>query len=233
MRRYNHGRGVVLIGHSQGSGMLEELVRQKIDPFPAARRKLLSAILLGGNVTVAKGRNVGGVFNHVPGCTSPQRTACVIAFSTFNKTPPNDAIFGRGPGVLTQAFAQHQPANVQVLCTNPAALRGGSAALETLSPTAPFNGTIGLGTRILFNGDSPTAPTPWVEPQDHYTGQCVQSNGANVLMISPVAGARQLIPVPDERWGLHLADGNIALGNLVDVVGAETKAFLRRRAKRK
>src|SRR3954452_11311301 len=26
LRRYNHGRGVVLIGHSQGSGMLQELV---------------------------------------------------------------------------------------------------------------------------------------------------------------------------------------------------------------
>ena len=38
MRRFNKGRGVVLIGHSQGSGMLEELVRQKIDPFPAARQ---------------------------------------------------------------------------------------------------------------------------------------------------------------------------------------------------
>jgi hypothetical protein len=68
---------------------------------------------------------------------------------------------------------------------------------------------------------------------DHYTGQCVQSNGANVLMISPIDGARQLTPVPDATWGLHLADGNIALGNLVDDVGSETKSFLKQRAKRK
>src|SRR4051812_47717706 len=233
MRRYNHGRGVVLIGHSQGSGMLQELVRQKIDRFPAARSRLLSAILLGGNVTVAAGRNVGGVFNHVHGCTRPRRLACVIAFSTYNETPPDDAIFGKGPGVLTQAFGQTGPANAQVLCTNPAALRGGVGALQTLAPTVPFNGTIGLGIKVLYNGSPPTAPTPWVEPPDHYTGQCVQSNGANVLMVSPVAGARQLTPVPDARWGLHLADGNIALGNLVDVVRAETKAFLKRRAKGK
>jgi hypothetical protein len=39
--------------------------------------------------------------------------------------------------------------------------------------------------------------------------------------------------VPDPTWGLHLADGNIALGNLVDDVGAETKAYLRKTAKRK
>ena len=233
MRRYNKGRGVVLIGHSQGSGMLEDLVRQKIDPFPAARRRLVSAILPGGNVTVQHGRDVGGVFRHIPGCRSPRQTACVIAFSTFNQTPPDDAIFGKGPGVLSQVFNQVEPPNLQVLCTNPAALRGGSAPLDTLVPTAPFPGTIGLGLLILYNGSPPTAATPWVTPQDHFTGACVQSNGANVLMTSPVDGARELTPTPDSRWGLHLADVNIALGNLVDDVRAETRAYLKRRAKRR
>jgi Protein of unknown function (DUF3089) len=231
MRRFNKGRGVVLIGHSQGSGMLQELVHQKIDRSPAARSKLISAILLGGNVTVEGGRDVGGVFKNVRACHSPRQTSCVIAYSTFNKTPPDNAIFGKGSGVLTQAFGLTPPPNPQVLCTNPAALRGGVGALKTLSPTTPFNGTIGLGISILYNGDPPTAPTPWVEPTDHYNGQCVQSNGANVLMITPIGGARNLTPVPDDTWGLHLADVNIALGNLVDVVGAETKAYLRRQAK--
>jgi hypothetical protein len=232
MRRYNHGRGVVLIGHSQGSGMLEQLIRQKIDKFRAARRGLVSAILLGGNVTVKQGSNVGGVFRHVPGCRSARRTGCVIAFSTFNQTPPDNAVFGK-PGAVSDFFGRSGRTDLQVLCTNPAALRGGSAPLHTLTPTLEFPGTIGLGVKILYNGSPPAAPTPWVEPQDHYTGRCVQSNGANVLMISPVDGARQLTPVPDATWGLHLADGNIALGNLVDDVGAETKAFLKGRAKRR
>ena len=47
MRRFNHGRGVVLIGHSQGSGMLKQLVQAKIDPKRSARRRLVSALLLG------------------------------------------------------------------------------------------------------------------------------------------------------------------------------------------
>ncbi len=233
MRRYNKGRGVVLIGHSQGSGMLEELVRRKIDPFPAARRRLVSAILLGGNVTVKRGRGVGGVFRHVRACHFPRQTSCVIAFSTFNQTPPDDAIFGKPPGVLSQAFNQPESPDLQVLCTNPAALRGGSAPLDTLVPTFPFPGTIGLGVRVLYNGSPPTAPTPWVTPQDHFTGACVQSpNGTNVLIISPVDGARQLTPTPDKRWGLHLSDANIALGNLIADVRSQTKAYLKRRAKR-
>jgi hypothetical protein len=233
LRRYNHGRGVVLIGHSQGSGMLQELVHQKIDRSRVARSRLISAILLGGNVTVQAGRDVGGVFKHVPACRLPRQTGCVIAYSTYNKTPPDNAIFGKGPGVLTQAFGLTPPANPQVLCTNPAALRGGSGALKTLAPSVPFNGTIGLGINILYNGAPPTAATPWVQPMDHYNGQCVQSNGASVLLISPIGGARQLTPVPDDSWGLHLADVNIALGNLIDVVGAETKAYLKKSAKRK
>ena len=233
MRRFNHGRGVVLIGHSQGSAMLTELVRQRIDPYRAARRRLISAILPGANVTVEQGRDVGGVFVHIAACRSPRQTACVIAYSTFNRTPPDDAIFGKPPVILSQAFGQNQPADAQVLCTNPAALRGGSAPLDTLVPTTPFPGTIGLGLLILYNGSPPTAATPWVTPQDHFAGACVQSNGVDVLMTSPVDGARQLTPSPDQRWGLHLVDVNIALGNLVDDVRAETKAYLRRRAKHK
>ena len=232
LRKFNHGRGVVLIGHSQGSGMLEQLIRQKIDNSPKARGQLVSAILLGGNVTVKQGSLVGGLFGHVPGCRSARQTGCVIAFSTFNQTPPDNAIFGK-PGAVSDFFGQSGRTDLQVLCTNPAALRGGSAPLETLAPTISFPGTLGAGVSILYNGSPPTAPTPWVQPQDHYTGQCVQSNGANVLMISPVDGARALTPVPDASWGLHLADANIALGNLVSDVGAETKAYLKRQAKRK
>jgi DUF3089 family protein len=228
MRRYNKGRGVVLIGHSQGTGMLTALVKQMIDPFKGARKKLVSAILLGGNVTVNPGSDVGGAFNQVHGCHSAKQTGCVIAYSTFNATPPDNAIFGRGSSVLGNFLGLGGRTDVQVLCTNPAALSGGAALLKTLTPTAPFPGALGLGVSVLFNGSLPTGNTPWLEPPDHYTGACVNSNGANVLMISPVGAARSLRPFPDATWGLHLADVNIALGNLVDVVGSETKAYLRR-----
>jgi hypothetical protein len=233
MRRYNKGRGVVLIGHSQGSGMLEQLIREKIDPFRAARNRLVSAILLGGNVLVRQGSDVGGLFRKIRACHSSRSVSCVIAFSTFNQVPPDNAIFGKPNGVVSNTFGLGGRTDLQVLCTNPAALRGGSAPLNTVVPTSTFPGTIGVGVKLLYNGSPPTAPTPWVTPSDHFTGQCVQSNGANVLMITPIDGARQLTPIPDASWGLHLADGNIALGNLVDDVRAETKAFLKRRAKRK
>ena len=42
LRRFNHGRGVVLIGHSQGTFVLRRLIREEIDPKASARRRLVS-----------------------------------------------------------------------------------------------------------------------------------------------------------------------------------------------
>src|SRR3954451_583089 len=59
LRRYNHGRGVILIGHSQGSFLLRRLVAREIDRKRSQRKRLVSALLLGGNVLVRE-------FRHVP-----------------------------------------------------------------------------------------------------------------------------------------------------------------------
>ena len=55
LAHYNHGRGFVLIGHSQGSFVLRSLISRDVDPKPAVRKELVSAILLGGNVLVKRG----------------------------------------------------------------------------------------------------------------------------------------------------------------------------------
>ena len=78
LRKYNQGRGFVLIGHSQGSFVLRQLIHQAIDPKKKVRRRLVSAILLGGDVTVAAGRNVGGDFKNIPGCTKTTQFGCVM-----------------------------------------------------------------------------------------------------------------------------------------------------------
>ena len=212
--------------------MLTQLVREKIDPS-RRRERLVSALLMGGNVTVKQGSDRGGAFNKVPACHTKKDLHCVVAYSAFNQPPPDNAVFGKSNGLFEQAFGLPVRNDVEVLCSNPAALGGGSAALSTLLPTSPFPGTLGLGILITFNGAPPTAPTPWIQPQDHYTGLCVTSNGANVLMISPVGSARTLTPVPDPSWGIHLGDVNVALGNLVDLVRSQSRAYLKAAAKRR
>jgi hypothetical protein len=149
---------------SQGTGMLRALVRKQIDPRKRVRKLLVSAILLGGNVTVKRGSDVGGDFKHVRACHSPTQTRCVIAYSTFNETPPPDSLFGRPSNRFSEAFGLPNGPNLQVLCTNPAALGGGVGSLRTISRTEPFPGILGAGLLILYGGVLPVAPTPWIQP---------------------------------------------------------------------
>jgi hypothetical protein len=208
LRESSPRRGVVLIGHSQGTFMLERLLAEEIEPKRSSRRRLVTAILLGGNVTVERGSDRGGSFERVRACASGGQLRCVIAFATFNETPPPDSIFGR----------TSEPGE-RVLCTNPAALGGGRARLRSVYPSEPFapGTTIGLATGLI-GLPTPEVGTPWVELRDAYVGECSAKAGADVLRIEGRAGAPELIPIPTASWGLHLADANIALGNLVGLV---------------
>ncbi|MGH9078887.1 MAG: DUF3089 domain-containing protein [Acidimicrobiales bacterium] len=215
LRQFNHGRGVVLIGHSQGAFLLRQLISSAIDPHPAMRRLLISAVLLGGNVTVRQGSDVGGDFKHIHACHRSTQVGCVIAFSTFDTVPPTGSLFGRttAPGL-------------KVLCTNPAALGGGSGSLDPIFPTQPFapGSTIAAGIQLL-GYTVPKVNTPWVSSPGAYSATCSSAGGANVLEITPRSGAPVIHPSPDATWGLHLVDANIALGNLIGVVHSEALAY--------
>jgi hypothetical protein len=220
LRKYNHGRGFVLIGHSQGSFVLEQLIAKDVDKKPAVRKRLVSSILLGGNVLVKRGTGVGGSFQHVPACRSDTQLACVIAFSTFDQPPPADSLFGRTkvPGD-------------QVLCTNPAALRGGAAQVDPIFPSAPFApGTLIAAGISLLKITQPPASTTWISEPGAYRARCSSAGGANVLQITPLSGAQTATPSPDPTWGLHLLDANIELGSLVSLVHSEANAFAARPA---
>jgi len=226
LARYNDGRGVVLIGHSQGTRMLRQLAHDEIDPNPDVRRRIVSALLLGGNVLVRKGQKVGGDFQHLPACTSDSQTGCVVAWSTFNEPPPANSRFGRSP-TTDPGFGMPWGPDYEVLCTNPASLGANDRLpLRTLTRSEPFPGLIEAFLILLYGGPPPFATTPWVVPADRYTGRCEQSNGANVLMLQPIGNARKANPSPDATWGLHLTDANIALNDLVDLVGRQAQAYL-------
>jgi hypothetical protein len=217
LAHFNDGRPVIFIGHSQGAAMLIRLLSSQVDPDPSVRKHLVSAIILGGNVQVPTGKDVGGSFQNIPACLSAGQTGCVIAYSSFPQEPPSNSDFGRpGQGVSLQS-GQTQSTGVQVLCTNPANLAGGSGALDPYFPTP---GTTGASTDVT---------TPWVEYPDLYTAQCQSSGGATWLQIDDIAGSSDRRPQVTEilgpQWGFHLEDVNLALGNLVQIVSEEEAAY--------
>ncbi len=221
---YNHGRGIVFIGHSQGAAMLIQLLKQEVDNNPSIRHRLVSAILLGGNVTVPIGRSVGGDFAHIPACRSNTETGCVIAYSSFLEPPPANSLFGRVGRGVSALSGQGQNAKFQVLCTNPAALGGGSATLEPYFPNASTTAALGAEA-----SGAPTSVTPWVTYPDLYSAQCMSSGGATWLQVTPITTPGDTRPVVTEQlgpaWGLHLVDVNLSLGDFVSLVGSQAKAY--------
>ena len=223
----NHGRGVVLIGHSQGSGVLTQLIRSEIDGKPV-QSTIVSALLLGASLAVPKGKDVGGAFQHVPLCHSASQTGCVVTYASFRSTipPPANSRFGRvqGEGMMSA-------------CVNPAALGGGSGQLHAYLSAG--------GRSIVGSSAEPRAwvtpakpiDTPFVSVPGLLTAECVANEHGSYLEVTvhgnpadpradDIVGDVMANGQVNASWGLHLIDVNLAMGNLVDLVREQGKAWL-------
>jgi hypothetical protein len=195
----NKGRGVVILGHSQGTILLQRLIAESIDGT-ANQGLLVSAFLAGDpSLAVPPGGAVGGTFAHIPTCAAAAQTGCVYAWGSYlvgdSSAPP---IFG---GARSDGFAS--------ACVNPAAPAGGSATLKFYYPGAN--------------------PPAWVEAIGQVTGQCqMDSNGANTFVVTVLPGqlaakntatlkAQEIAP----GWGVHPYDIPLVQGNMLDVLDAE------------
>ncbi len=211
LRDHNAGRGVILIGHSQGSFVLADLIAAEIETDPEVAERLVSAMLLGGNVTVAAGSDRGGTFEHLPACTAEGQTGCVVAYSAFDGPPPPTAGFGvAGDGE-------------QAICTNPAALGGGPAELHPAFVT----GESLLGRVEPTPG---TVDTAWVGYPGLFTAECRANATHSWLEVtSHRTGHDDPRPeLPDALgadWGLHLHDVNVALDDLVALAARQGAAW--------
>jgi hypothetical protein len=221
---YNHGRPYVLIGHSQGTIHLTRLLASEIENGPAANR-LLSALLIGFAVEVPQGALVGGTFHRVPLCTAAGQTGCVVTYQSYRAEtpPPADALMGRAPHPgMTSG------------CTNPAALAGGSAPLDSIW----YAGATRFGGPVITWSSSGPPPATYLHTNGFITGECRHDGQAGWLAISvnadPHDARTDVIPgdvyfgprlIPG--WGLHLGDTGYALGDLIRVVAAQRDAWLR------
>lgn len=220
----NQGRGVVLIGHSQGSGVLTQLMRAQLDKAPLDPR-LITALIIGSSVGVPAGADAGGTFQNIPLCRTAEQLGCVITYASFRSTspPPATALFGRA-----------REANQVAGCTNPAAIGGGSAELHA------YLSARGSGSSSTmpapWTSANPTITTPFVSVPGLLTAQCVSNESGSYLEITvhgdpadarvdEITGDVVTNGMVSAGWGLHLIDMNLTMGNLLDQVKAKAAAY--------
>jgi Protein of unknown function (DUF3089) len=224
MAEDNDGRGFVLVGHSQGAGLLNELIRTEVDPHEDVRERLVAAYLAGAAVAVPEGAVVGGDFRNVPLCAAPDETGCVLTWATFRSTapPPPNSFFGRprdGDGVAG--------------CVNPAAVGGESAELTPYFPadaSAPILSTLGVGAGSAGWLPGTDIITPFVALPGLVSGECASQGAFNYLSVTVNADPSD--PRADDiggdltpEWGLHLIDVSIVMGDIVERVEDQAAAY--------
>jgi hypothetical protein len=225
--QYNEGRGVVLIGHSQGTGHLGQVIASEIDPEPELRERLVSAILMGGTISVPDGEDVGGTFQDVPACREEAQTGCVISFSTYplDQPPVETAFFGRagvGRGPAPEGVDVDAD-DLRALCVDPVELSGGDGVADAIVPTA----------RALSSNPELSAEveTAFVVLPQILEARCERTENFDYLAVGRAAedDVRAVDGLTTETlgrdWGLHLYDANVAFGNLLRVVAAQAEAF--------
>jgi hypothetical protein len=214
LTRHNKGRPFVLIGHSQGSAMLIELIKREIDGKPL-RKQMLRAYLPGFNLLVPMGKTVGGSFRSVPLCTASTQTGCAMSWVSFRErnAPPQGGMFGYSP-----------LPGMTVACTNPA--RPGSTGWERLD--SYFNARSRQpvpGGPINWSTEG-APPVQYVRTEGLVSGRCVNDGPRGYLSVRTnadptdkrtdrIGGEVGALGFFLPGWGMHLADAYIAQGDVI------------------
>jgi hypothetical protein len=228
MANENKGRGVVLVGHSQGAGVIARLIAAEIEGKPA-EKQFVSGIILGSAVMVPEGKDTGGTYKSIPLCRAEDQTGCVISYASFRDTnpPPAASRFGRSAGGNVAA------------CNNPANLATGEGKPDAYFLAKGFLNGSGGTTQPAWASPEPSVATPFVKTPGLVSTKCVRKGDFSYLEMHVNAdpadkrtdelGGEVIRPTgPDLAWGLHLIDVDHSMGDLIRIVGKQAKAWARR-----
>ena len=197
--RENRGRNFVLMGHSQGSFMLIELLARRIDNDDALRSRMISALIIGPYGSLANPPGVFGSdqpYQNIDLCTRAGDTGCIVAY--------NSIADGVEPSI-GPTEGETWP------CVDPTLLGGNPGVLD--------NFYLNEDEGIPF---PPGVETDWIAYPGVYSGRCTEGGQ---LAIGVVEG--RTAPVPPQLaqlvFGgtLHLVDFNLLMGDLLRIVEAQ------------
>jgi hypothetical protein len=231
----NNGRPFVLIGHSQGSAMLQQLIAREIENNPAVAKRMKLAIIPGYDVLVPQGKLVGGTFKKTPLCSQPGETGCVISWVSFREknVPPAGAMFGVA-----------DKAGMTIGCVNPA--QPGGKDWVPFDSFWHVSGYPAPGGPIQWSAEG-RPPTAFLGTRGLVSGKCINDGQRGYLWIRTnhkpgekwtdhIGGEVAVMGMFVPGWGMHLSDMYEAQGDLIrqvgDIAAAEASARSRTAARR-
>ncbi len=163
----------------------------------------------------------GGNFAHLPLCRAATQTGCVVAYSSFRSTAP--------PTAVTR-FGISADSTLAAACTNPAALGGGTAVLDGYLD-AKGETALPMGPAEPWKVGGQPIATPMVRVAGLLKAQCKSNAFATYLDVTVERGpdspaSRDIQGDLAEGLGLHLVDMEVAMGNLIDLVGQQSRSYL-------
>ncbi|MCI5045105.1 MAG: DUF3089 domain-containing protein [Aquisalinus sp.] len=212
LRDHNDGRGVVLVGHSQGATMINELLEKDIIGTPA-EDLIVSAMPIGitTHIDGETGKAAG-----LPPCEEVGQTGCIISYVSFRETspPPSDSFFGF-----------KSDAGEDALCVNPASISGDNENLHAYLSAQ----NVSDPSRQPVFAEGVDVTTPFASVPDLLSATCKTTDTHSYLSIAINADADD--PRADDiqgdllfqgsvqkQWGLHLIDMHLGMGNLIKIV---------------
>lgn len=197
----NNGRGVVLIGHSQGAIILKKLLAEEIDGKPVQSR--LVAAYLAGNPDLGTGD-----FRTIQPCRSRRQTGCLVAWSSYPMNYGGSRFFGNA-------------SKGNAICINPASPGGGRASLDVFLPRRvdPAAGDLPFVERTgQMQGECVTDANGAVLRVTRGPGRHAIDGYADLLK-----GASGGPP----SYGFHFFDLALTGGNVIDLIRSQSSAYLR------
>jgi hypothetical protein len=160
-------------------------------------------------------------------CRSASQTGCIITYESFPADYPPT------PGGL---FGEASGDNMIAACTNPAALAGGSGVLHAYL-SAHLRDWVNVAQPGAWLKAEKPITTPFVSLPGMLTAECAASNGLHYLAVTvnkseadartgDIHGEVVVLGQVRREWGLHILDMSLAQGNLIEIFGQQSKAWL-------
>lgn len=206
----NGGRGFVLVGHSQGSLWLTQLLAEVVEPDDALRERLVGSYLPGTAIEVEPGETVGGTFERVPLCTEAREVGCVTTWSSWDA--------GGGPDAAPED-------GLAPACVHPGTVGGEATELSPAYPSG-MGGLVGGWT-----DDGTPVEAPWAITPGIATARCTdgptQGHLSVTMAADPDDARTDELPLYALRGAdLHLIDVNLAGTQLSASLAAQVDAYL-------